>query len=214
MGQVLGRALSALGCSQPSTVTTTKNFANAPDLADDCGLMVEPKFGISGGGRSTEEMFLLLTGAQKAAKAALGDAVLDGHSIEVKRATSVTLNQVRAVKYITLVAFHEPTTSWYVMPAHEVVICVSAKSRGQHTENPFESATLSLGNLGRFKIGHESKLREAVLAAIAASAKYPQLRDEMHRVLARSKELAAESIAAVRKTARSLGLESTVAEDE
>lgn len=176
--------------------------------------MTEPKFGISASGRSTEEKFLLLTGAKKATKAALGDAVLEGHSIEVKRATSYTLNQVRAVKYITLVAFHEPTTTWFVVPAHQVVIFVSAKSRGQHTENPFESATLNLGNLARFKVADENKLREAVLAAIAESAKYPQLRDEMYRVLARSKELAAESIDTVRKTVKSLGLTASSDEDD
>ena len=168
--------------------------------------MTEPKFGISAGGRSTEEKFRLLTGATKAARAALGDAVLDGHSIEVKRATSNTLNQVRAVKYITLVAFHEPTISWYVVPAHNVVIMVSNKSRGQHTENPFESATLSLGNLGKFRVPDENRLRHHVLAAIAESAKYPALRAEMHLVLSRSKELAVESIGSVRKAVASLGL--------
>jgi hypothetical protein len=52
----------------------------------------------------------------------MGDALLDDHPIEVKRASANTLNQVRAVKYITLVAYHEPSDTWYVVPAHQVVV--------------------------------------------------------------------------------------------
>ena len=59
--------------------------------------------------------------------------------------------------------------------------------RGQHTENPFESTTLSLTRLSNFKVTNEKLLREAVLAAIAESSKFPKLRGAMHRILARSK---------------------------
>lgn len=61
--------------------------------------------------------------------------MLDGCPIEVKSATSNTLNQVRAVKYIPLVAYHVPTEAWFVVPAPDVVRLVSSKARGQHTEN-------------------------------------------------------------------------------
>jgi hypothetical protein len=41
--------------------------------------------GISGSGREAEEGFLELAGAERAPKAALGDAVVDGNVIEIKR---------------------------------------------------------------------------------------------------------------------------------
>jgi hypothetical protein len=163
-------------------------------------------FGISGGGRSAEEAFLALTGAQPSPTAAMGDAVLKGHPIEIKRASSNTLNQVRAVKYITLVVYYSPTDDWYVVPAHVVVAAVSVKSRGQHTENPFESSTLSVGNLHPYKLDDSSQLRQATLDAIAKSAKFPALKEAMDEVLLQSKGLAASSLQHVRQLLRNLGL--------
>jgi hypothetical protein len=155
-------------------------------------------FGISGGGADAESQFLLLTGATRALRAGDGDAILDGHLIEVKRASSVTLNQVRATKYITLVAYEVHTDAWYVVAAHEVVRHVSRKRRGQHTENPFESATLSLRNLTAFRVADTAELRAAVLQAVADSAEYPVVHEEMRRVLLESRRLADDSIARVR----------------
>jgi hypothetical protein len=155
-------------------------------------------FGISRGGADAETQFLLLTGATRALHSADGDAVVDGHLIEVKRASSVTLNQVRATKYITLVAYEVNADAWYVVPAYEVVRQVSRKRRGQHTENPFESATLSLRNLTAFRVVDVGTLRDVVLQAVAASARYPALQDEMKRVLSESRRLADDSIARVR----------------
>lgn len=155
---------------------------------------------IAGSGRPAEDKYLLLTGATKAARAALGDAVLEGNLVEIKHVGSHTLNQVRAVKYIPLVIFHEPSSTWYVVPAHVVVLLVSKKNRGQHTENPFESATLDVRHLGAYQV-KEAALKQRTLDAVAESANVPALRDEMVRVLARSKSLAAESLASVRNIA-------------
>lgn len=58
----------------------------------------------------------------------------------MKRATSVTLNQVRAVKYLPIAVHCARTDEWYIVPAHVVVAAVSQRRRGQHTENPFESS--------------------------------------------------------------------------
>lgn len=155
--------------------------------------------GISAGGADAEQMFRALTGAQEAERRALGDAVLDGHYIEVKQANSPTLNQVRAVKYITLVAYYVPDQAWFVVPANEVVRQCSLKTRGQHTENPFESATLSLKNLTAYAVDDEDNLRERVVAAIAEAEKYADLGEHMANVLAQSGDLAARSIANVRE---------------
>src|SRR4051812_40921407 len=147
--------------------------------------------GISRTGADAEELFRSLTGATIAERAALGDAIVDGHYVEVKKATSTTLNQVRAVKYIPLVALFEPEMRWYVIPASEIVRQCARKRRGQHTENPFESATLSLNNFGTYMIADPSDLLTAVRAAIAEADRYPLLRDLMAKVLADSKALAA-----------------------
>jgi hypothetical protein len=125
-------------------------------------------FGISYGGRSAEDLFISLTGAERVAKAALGDAVLEGRHIEIKRASSSTLNQVRAVKYLTLVVHYSPTNAWYVVPAHVVVLMVSRRFRGQHTENPFESATLNLNNLVAYRLEDDidSKTRRTYVSEL------------------------------------------------
>lgn len=168
---------------------------------------VSEGFGISGGGRSAEQAFREYTGATRPQRASAGDAILEGHPVEVKRATSATLNQVRAVKYIPLVAYYEPTDSWYVIPAHAVVAAVSAKHRGQHTENPFESATLSVNSLGRFRVDDPGELRSRTMDAIEASSRYLELKQEMTRVLQESRTLADDSIERVKALLVGLGLD-------
>lgn len=155
--------------------------------------------GISRSGDSAEELFRRLTGATKAPAAAVGDAVLCDHHIEVKKASSKTLNQVRAVKYITLVAYHVDEDRWYVVPANEIVRQCATKVRGQHTENPFESATLSLANLAAWAVADPTQLRERVCAAIKEAAKHPELKTLMERVLQESRDLAARSVADAQK---------------
>jgi hypothetical protein len=166
-------------------------------------------FGISGGGRSAEQLFRDLTGAEPASSASIGDALLEGYPVEIKRATANTLNQVRAVKYIPIVAYHEPSGSWYVIPAHVVVAQVSQKRRGQHTENPFESATLSLGNLAAFRLDEPDQLRARTLAAIESAAGFPALKSEMERVLEESKLLAETSVERVRTAVEAAGITMT-----
>ena len=150
--------------------------------------------GISGSGDSAEDQFFYHTGAQKSARAADGDAILDGHVVEVKKASSVTINQVRAVKYITLVVLDTSQNKWFVVPPDEVVRLVSKKKRGQHTENPFESSTLSTNHIGGFAIPDATHLREAVIAAAVQGEKWPALRSEMIGVKKQAVELAADSL--------------------
>jgi hypothetical protein len=162
--------------------------------------------GISHGGHSAEERYRQVTGAAKPPKTGLGDAELGGAFVEVKKATAATLNQVRAVKYIPLVAYHEPTDTWYVVPAHVIVCLVASKGRGQHTENPFESATLNIFSLGKYRVGSEADLKRVTLDAIAAAQKHPELKAAMDRVLAESKALASTSVANVKALITNLKL--------
>lgn len=151
--------------------------------------------GISGGGKEAEARFMAITGATPTARAALGDAVLDGVTVEIKHTKRTeTLNQVRAVKYIPLVVWVSSEDAWYVIPAHQIVAIVSGRKRGQHTENPFESATLNLKHLEDFRLESESDLVAAVARRAEESAAYPQLKDEMDRVLAEAKKHAAADI--------------------
>lgn len=162
--------------------------------------------GISGSGADAEAQFLLLTGASPTTQAALGDAILDGHYVEVKKASSPTLNQVRAVKYITLVAYAARADRWYVVPASDVVRLCAQKTRGQHTENPFESATLNLNHLETFAVSDPAELAERVRAAISMAAEYPELKHLMESVLDESKDLAVRSIEQVRMQLKAYGL--------
>ena len=119
----------------------------------------------------------------------MGDAVLSGYAVEIKKASSNTINQVRAVKWIPLVVLDSNDGQWYVIPAPDVVVLVSQKKRGQHTENPFESATLSVKKIRNYKT-EKSELKSAVLGAVAQGKKYPILKRSMEKVLSDSRELA------------------------
>ena len=84
--------------------------------------------GISKSGKSAEESFRKITGASKSPKSSIGDAILCGYAIEVKKASSNTINQVRAVKWIPLVVRDDKHDEWYVIPAPDVVELVSLKN--------------------------------------------------------------------------------------
>lgn len=155
---------------------------------------------ISNSGDDVEVEFRQLTKAEKAPKASIGDALFGPNAspVEVKKASTTTINQVRAVKYITLVVKDTRTGKWYVVPAHEVVRLVSKKNRGQHTENPFESSTLSIRDLEKFVVQNEADLVQRVTDAIASADKFPTVKAAMDRILDDSKELAATALGAVR----------------
>ncbi|MBK7829255.1 hypothetical protein [Nannocystis sp.] len=152
---------------------------------------------ISGKGKPAEERFCELTGAipMPTTRKAEGDALIDGIPVEVKGASSNTLNQVRAVKYITLIVYDEGDHTWYVVPAHDVVRLAAGKKRGQHTENPFESVTLSIKRLQELslRVMSEDALLTRVRAAIEAAKLFPRLQAAMREVLAKSQRLSDES---------------------
>lgn len=150
--------------------------------------------GISDEGSNAEDRFCSLTGASPAPRSRGGDALLDGHLVEVKKTTGRTVNQVRAVKYLPVAVFSEPSATWYVIPAHQIVVAVARKQRGQHTENPFESTTLDLSNFYDTAVRDPaSNLKSVTLAAIAASGEFPELHDVMAEVLRTAQQTAREA---------------------
>ncbi len=169
--------------------------------------MTDEPTGISRGGKEAEDRFMAITGAMPTARAALGDAVLGGCTVEIKHTKRTsTLNQVRAVKYIPLVVWISSEDAWFVIPAHRIVAIVSLRKRGQHTENPFESATLNLRQLGDYRLRSEQDLAEAVARAASESATYTELKLEMDRVLAEAKTHAVADIERVTGVLKALDL--------
>ena len=148
--------------------------------------------GISYGGREAERKFREITGASRSNKSADGDAVHEGYNIEIKQASRDTLNQVRAVKYLPLVVLDTRFDEWYVVPPNHVVRLAAAKKRGQHTENPFESATLSLAKLGKYTVSGRN-LGSATLEAIQEGERNQPLKEAMSEIRQRSSDLAAWS---------------------
>jgi len=73
------------------------------------------------------------------------------------------------------------------------VCLVSSKTRGQHTENPFESATLNIQNLDPFSLSDERELKDAVRHAVHRGQAFPDLQRAMQKVLSDSKALAISS---------------------
>ena len=162
-------------------------------------------FGISKGGKDAEERFLALTGAAAADGKALGDAVLEGHHVEIKSVKRTTINQVRALKYLPLVLYNWPDDRWFVVPAHRIVADVANKRRGQHTEIAFESVNLSLKAYAEYEVA-AGELREAVLERVAEAERFPELKDAMSQLLARLQATAEESRSAVREILTNYGL--------
>ena len=82
----------------------------------------------------------LVTNVRRSNDFSAGDTEvnIDGnwHHVDVKDCTSNTINQVRPIRYQTLVIYNEGV--WFVIPPQEVVHLAAQKERGQHTEIPFE----------------------------------------------------------------------------
>ena len=77
-----------------------------------------------------------------------GDVVMyhngrDRH-VEIKSTSGKQASQVRPIKWLPLVVLHRPTDIWHVLSAPEQVNMACYRSRGQHTELPWECCQLSL----------------------------------------------------------------------
>lgn len=146
--------------------------------------------GISNAGVDSEARFRWATGATKSSKSALGDAMLYDHYVEVKKASGGTVNQVRAAKYLPHV-IHDPRDNdqWYVIPADEVARLVASKKRGQHNENPFECASISVSKISKFKV-ERRHLRQAVKEAIDSANANTDMRAKMTSILQEQADLA------------------------
>jgi hypothetical protein len=138
-------------------------------------------------GQKAKDMFRkLVTNVRQSNDFSAGDTEvnIDGiwHHIDVKDCTSNTINQIRAIRYQTLVIYNDGV--WYVIPPQEVVRIVGQKTRGQHTEIPFESAALTLGQIESVFRCSDSQLPERVYAAIrmGQQEKFIEVKNSMERL--------------------------------
>lgn len=133
-----------------------------------------PRQAIRNEGAPAEAAFLEVLGnnAQPSDSAKQGDCRFlhngQWHYIEIKHCEKDTVNQVRAIKCIPVVVFSPDrgTRRWAVLSPKAVTQMVMRKKRGQHTEIPFECATLSRNNLLHeawcSDVGLEQRLRAAL----------------------------------------------------
>ena len=103
------------------------------------------------------------------------------HYVDIKQCQSNTINQVRAIKFIPLIIFNGE--GWYVIPPIDLVKIVALKSRGQHTEIPFECASLSIDHLDeRFRC-NSRELYKRVLIAFDQSKNNMDMKEVMDNLL-------------------------------
>lgn len=110
----------------------------------------------------------LVTNVRRSNDFSSGDTevYIDGkwYHIDVKNCNSNSVNQVRAIRYQTLVIYNNGT--WYVIPPQEVVRLAMENSRGQHTEISFECAILRLNQIQAVFRCSEEQLADRVYTAV------------------------------------------------
>ena len=149
-------------------------------------------------GDNAEQIFLhLVKDSRSSPIAKRGDAqvAVDNkwHFVEIKEchSTNGTINQIRAIKFIPLIIYapeHEQGRPWVVVPAHKVVSLVLPKSRGQHTEIPFECANLPLRGFVDF-LCTQQELEQKVIEAIRNDMNYIEVKEFMKNLYTELREL-------------------------
>lgn len=156
-------------------------------------------------GDNAKNMFRrMVTNVRRSNDFSSGDTevFIDGnwYHVDVKDCQSSSVNQVRAIRYQTLVIFNDGV--WYVLPPQEVVRLVAQRSRGQHTEIPFECANISLSQIQSVYRCSDAQLAERVYAAIrmGQQEQYKEVKrimEDLYSDLIRLKERTKSSVTAI-----------------
>ena len=111
------------------------------------------------------------------------------YQIEIKSCHSNSINQVRAIRFQTLIIYN--SGEWYVIPPQEVVKLVAQKSRGQHNEISFECANISLNKIeSNFKcLEFEIPDKVALAIRIGYGEKHRKIREKMNELSAELEKL-------------------------
>lgn len=165
-------------------------------------------------GQGAEAAFLRLVEASRTSdNAKLGDVIVRvdaaDHYVEVKECHAAqggggTINQVRAIKFITCVVWAPNQHCWYILSPDQLVRLASTKSRGQHTEIPYECMNFTLGSLPDdfHSKATDAELNAKVAAAIRRGAAAGDLRELMHLLLIEIIAVKTRYIEAVREVDR------------
>lgn len=128
------------------------------------------------------------------------EVLVDGawYYVEIKECHANTINQVRAIKYLPLVVFTPGTPKpWLVLAPHELAAIVARRSRGQHNENPFECAALSLGNMPEGRRCTDTELDTWVKDALHSGNEHHEVKallEEIHTEIVQLSESAKRRI--------------------
>lgn len=157
------------------------------------------------GVKGEAELRRLIPNAKASPSQKQGDAVLriDGkdYFIEVKQCVKGnSINQVRAIKFTTLVVYSPQLPKpWAVLAPQEVARIVAEKERGQHNEVALECANLTLTSLPAGCRCSNDELAARVESAIRSSEPYGDLREALARLLDDLVEVKTAAREAVRK---------------
>ena len=156
-------------------------------------------------GQKAKDRFIkLVTNVRRSNDFSSGDTEvnIDGvwYHVDVKDCTSNTINQIRAIRYQTLVIYFDGV--WYVIPPQEVVRLVGQRNRGQHTEIPFECAALTLNQIENVYRCSDSQLAERVYAAIRMGQQerfkeVKKIMDDLYADLIKLRERTKSSVTAI-----------------
>lgn len=146
-------------------------------------------------GQDAEDHFIRLVAAARPSDLAkAGDAIVsvDGKDsyIEIKECHAVagrtgTINQVRAIKYITCVVWAPGHGCWYVISPDQLVGIAATKNRGQHTEIPFESMNFGIPNIPAdlHTRCSDAELSDAVHSAVRRGRSRSDIHEAMQELL-------------------------------
>ena len=145
-------------------------------------------------GNKAEQRFLdLVEDSRKSDEAKSGDAIVrvDGTDeyVEIKKCSTSTVNQIRAIKYICCAVWASDSDCWCVIPPHELVELAANKNRGQHNEIAFECMNLGLSNLLKKYRTSNNNLSSAIHEAIRKGREFNQLPSAMNGLLRDIREL-------------------------
>ncbi len=174
-----------------------------------------PGITIKNDGEKARELFLQhVSSARKSTNENLGDAFLpvDGTDayVEIKRCSESggTVNQIRAEKYICCVTYVASDQHWWVLSPHDAVREAANRTRGQHTENPFECFSVGLPAFKKCAKGpfSHADLKGAVEDAVRSGRGFPDVQQKMADVSADCEKLAAQHLKEVKALLATLKL--------
>jgi len=129
------------------------------------------------------------------------DAYIEVKECHAAPGRSGTINQVRAIKYITCVVCAPKHGCWYVISPDQLVGIAATKNRGQHTEIPFECMNFGIPNIPtelHTKCG-DKELSDVVHEAVRRGKRHAEVQKAMSDLLREIQDLRTRYATSVRQ---------------